>query len=1090
MTPDPAEAAPDLLAHAEGVRRLARSLVRDFDRAEDVAQEALLRGVEKPPHAGWSPRAWLSGVVRHVAASMARGDRRRIERERRAARPEAVPSVADAVARVAEQRRVLEAVLSLDADSRVVVVLRFFEGMPPREIARRLDLPVETVRTRIKRALARLRDRLQAAHGDRRSARGTLLWLASGKPATWILLPGLGAIAMKKAMLVTLLLVALGLGAGTVLLGSLGGGDPADRPAAPAPARTAGERPGLAPAAPPPAEGTAGVEVGADVDLGAADRDLDLHGVVLREDGSPVPGALVRTLSYPTRRVFTLDYDSFFRAREGPSTRTSRTGTFRLRLERGERVHVVASASGLATIEVPDCLAGERVRLVLRPEVRLLVTVRDAHRAPVPHTALRLWRSPKEPDVSFERHAKADAAGTATFGDLPGPTQALLEAIPETLGTPAWTRVALPASGEVSVEVEVPPGRTIAGQVTDADTRRPIPGARVGVGWVLARDVRTDSDGRYTLRGWTAEASATVHVLADGYARASRRVDVSDVMDFALAKGDSVVGRLVSPSGQPVGAARVSAVAYGTAELEERICSRAGESGSDGRFRLDGLIHDLPHSLIVIAGGRGRTLLDFDPPATAGGTTDVGDVALADGRRIEGRVVSADDSPKARIPVTLRGANADRTRLRPGQPALDFSYGLRESCFTDDLGRFRFRDLAPGSYALTALSPGEAALEATVEIGETDVLGVEMRGASGRTLEVTVVDSVGGAVPGAAVSLTDVVDGAWRGQARTGPDGVAAFVIPRSATVRAIVSPPPVAGGKAFLPATPVRIEAFATEASVTLEDAAVVSGRVLDEAGRPLSGAEVRAQRSGKILAIAFANAEGRFEMSVPGGASLDIVLGTNAAGSGRTFVPSPYAGSLVGVRAGSTDLVLRAARAPADRRLRVVVLDPEGRPAVGVTVTPPPEWMGRVAAGPETDAAGVVEWLDLIARPASFSVWPGPASAGAGRWLWESVGPVVPDGQTVTVRLREGVRVSGIVLRPDGTPVRRANVLARRGEETVGGAQSGEDGRFSILLDPTRHLPFDLRASDPEDARSEATLPDLRAGAEDVTLRLARKE
>ena len=46
--------------------------------------------------------------------------------------------------------------LELDAIYREVVVMRFFDDLPPREIARRLGLPGATVRKRLSRALVQV----------------------------------------------------------------------------------------------------------------------------------------------------------------------------------------------------------------------------------------------------------------------------------------------------------------------------------------------------------------------------------------------------------------------------------------------------------------------------------------------------------------------------------------------------------------------------------------------------------------------------------------------------------------------------------------------------------------------------------------------------------------------------------------------------------------------------------------------------------------------------------------------------------------------------------------------------------------------
>ena len=58
---------PAILEHIEGVRRLARALAHDVEEAEDVAQEAVLAAITRPPRPGWSLRAWLAGVVKNKA---------------------------------------------------------------------------------------------------------------------------------------------------------------------------------------------------------------------------------------------------------------------------------------------------------------------------------------------------------------------------------------------------------------------------------------------------------------------------------------------------------------------------------------------------------------------------------------------------------------------------------------------------------------------------------------------------------------------------------------------------------------------------------------------------------------------------------------------------------------------------------------------------------------------------------------------------------------------------------------------------------------------------------------------------------------
>jgi hypothetical protein len=91
---------------------------------------------------------------------MRRSEERRDARERVAARPEALPATDDLVQRAELLRAVVDHVIALPEPYRSTILLRFFEERSSQEIAVRRGEPVETVRTRLKRGLAMLRDRL------------------------------------------------------------------------------------------------------------------------------------------------------------------------------------------------------------------------------------------------------------------------------------------------------------------------------------------------------------------------------------------------------------------------------------------------------------------------------------------------------------------------------------------------------------------------------------------------------------------------------------------------------------------------------------------------------------------------------------------------------------------------------------------------------------------------------------------------------------------------------------------------------------------------------------------------------------------
>lgn len=201
------------------LRRLARGLLYDRHRAEDVVQEAWLVALRRRP----SPeglRGWLSEAVRRIARSAGRDEVRRAVREERAARPEALPSALDTAAQIEILRALLDAVGTLDEPYRSAIVLRYFDELPPREIARRLGMPVNTARTHVRRGLERLRRQLDGERGRGRQEllaalapfAGKMPWTAAlGFPAEpWVASNWSAALVVKNK-------VALALAAALVL---------------------------------------------------------------------------------------------------------------------------------------------------------------------------------------------------------------------------------------------------------------------------------------------------------------------------------------------------------------------------------------------------------------------------------------------------------------------------------------------------------------------------------------------------------------------------------------------------------------------------------------------------------------------------------------------------------------------------------------------------------------------------------------------------------------------------------------------------------------------------------------------------------
>jgi RNA polymerase sigma-70 factor (ECF subfamily) len=151
--------------HQSMVFSIAFHFLHDRGRAEEVAQDVFLR------------------LYRHLA-SIKSGDhlvfwlrkvtcRRSIDEVRKL--PKAPPASLEDVAAPAAESRDLDPLLSrglqrlvasLSEDARAVVVLRYQEELDLADIAEILDIPVNTVKSRLQRSLEILREKFHRWAGD------------------------------------------------------------------------------------------------------------------------------------------------------------------------------------------------------------------------------------------------------------------------------------------------------------------------------------------------------------------------------------------------------------------------------------------------------------------------------------------------------------------------------------------------------------------------------------------------------------------------------------------------------------------------------------------------------------------------------------------------------------------------------------------------------------------------------------------------------------------------------------------------------------------------------------------------------------
>jgi RNA polymerase sigma-70 factor, ECF subfamily len=149
-------------AHGEAVYNYVRFQVAEPDAAEDIVADTFLkalRAVERYDETRGAARSWLLAIARNLVQ-----DHRRRGRVRQYVALGTMgdlvadgPSPEEQLLRKEEVGRVLDALADLGDDDREIVSLRYGSGLDGREVAEVLGISEANVRTRLWRALKRLK---------------------------------------------------------------------------------------------------------------------------------------------------------------------------------------------------------------------------------------------------------------------------------------------------------------------------------------------------------------------------------------------------------------------------------------------------------------------------------------------------------------------------------------------------------------------------------------------------------------------------------------------------------------------------------------------------------------------------------------------------------------------------------------------------------------------------------------------------------------------------------------------------------------------------------------------------------------------
>ena len=148
--------------YREQVYRIALRMCGNAADADEAAQEAFLAARKGLPNFRGDSRlsTWLYQLTTHAAIDLMRREKRQIAAEdiTEVSAPDPAPGPQQQAERRETQEAVRDAILQLTPEYRQIVVLRFLEDLSEEEIGAALKLPSGTVKSRLNRAKAQLKD--------------------------------------------------------------------------------------------------------------------------------------------------------------------------------------------------------------------------------------------------------------------------------------------------------------------------------------------------------------------------------------------------------------------------------------------------------------------------------------------------------------------------------------------------------------------------------------------------------------------------------------------------------------------------------------------------------------------------------------------------------------------------------------------------------------------------------------------------------------------------------------------------------------------------------------------------------------------
>jgi len=767
VTSNPPESLQRLLDEAPFVRLLARTLLAE--EADEVVQRTWLAAVRHGGVGVAEPRSWLTRIARNVAHNLRRARLRREHHEREVAADALVPSSADLLAREEQRRMLVTAVDGLPQALRTVVLLRYFDGLPPRRIAGELGVPVATVWNRLRQALQLLRERLDDEHGGQRHAwllplvpfaagpQGSL-WPTPAVPASTFSSLGLGVISMTmKTKLAAAIVVLLALSGALVLWTARDAQPGGDKP----PALIAEKSPWALPnlphaavvaAAEPDEAGKREALTAPPVPVASAvtDGSLVVH-VRYGDDKAPAEGVtMIACRSGADPRV------------EGLRRITDAVGTARFDGLAAGRLYLTSDRGGARTRS--EIRAGLTTEVDFELEVGMTLTgiVVDSSGAPISGAWI---------EAAPLAQADADAEVLATSGadghfTIRGARTATLVGARATGYSSSPLQFLFGKDGnaaEIRFELSLP-GGTVSGLVLDAQSQ-PVAGAVVRVGGgstsgitagahgapPIPAQVRTDGEGCFTAIG-VPPGPQPVAVRARGKQPWQESCEVTanltTPLQIVLADGATLRGTVRNATGDVVAKAEVEIGSW------DDFAHFTTLTTPEGQFELTGLPAG---EVVVMAQHDDFGKAEQRAQAFAGSASQC-DLNLSRGLELQGRVLDEHGAPVAKVSLDFF--------------SMDGKARWSQLARTDAEGRFSVPNCPPGK-KLSLLARGFDELRRNDIDPSLGPIELRLRRPVPETVKIRglIVDPDGKPLPNAMVSARRP-DSRSSGEIRaTGADG-------------------------------------------------------------------------------------------------------------------------------------------------------------------------------------------------------------------------------------------------------------------------------------------------------------------------------